>query len=287
MGKRCKLGKSCGAACINRLDRCVLELGEILKNSLFKFRELVSKLAGKSGSKAQPPQSPQPTSIPEGSYKVRGEAKGEISRESKNELNGAFRGGREREFIKESVRYGKSTLIDKTDKEIKEIAKGQLNQNKEFMKRLGSNLPENIRVIVGGNILQMSVKTDSGDRVAVYYSPKIGFHFNVNGTVDVGTVKTREGQVQVASTVRSIYDATVRSLPEGSVIRTRAHTADGLGERRVAIYNKLGFSKPDELGDMFGVVGSDNTVSPSSKKAFREQRKSASSVFFSEPQSIQ
>lgn len=285
MGKRCKLGKSCGATCINRLDRCVLEIGEVLKESLSKFKNFVYRLVGKHGSKGepQPPQPLQPVSIPEGSYKVRGGDKVGGSRESKNALNNAFKGGKGKSFLRSSIADGKLYSYDKADREIKEIAKGQLKQNKEFMGRLGNNLPENVKILIAGQIIQMSFKTDSGDRVAVYFSPKRGFHFNVNGSDNAGTVKTREGQIQVASAVRSLYNATVRSLPEGSVIRTRAHMADGLGESRIKIYNKLGFSLPTNAGgDMFGVVGPNNTVTPSSREAWKEQGKLSSSVFFSE-----
>ena len=39
MPKRCSKGKSCGATCIARLDRCVLELGPVISKSLTQVRE--------------------------------------------------------------------------------------------------------------------------------------------------------------------------------------------------------------------------------------------------------
>ena len=41
MQKRCTKGKSCGATCISRPDRCVLELGPVLSKSLTQAREKI------------------------------------------------------------------------------------------------------------------------------------------------------------------------------------------------------------------------------------------------------
>lgn len=42
-GKNCNIGKSCGGACIDRRERCVLELGPLLQPSLGKSREAIQK----------------------------------------------------------------------------------------------------------------------------------------------------------------------------------------------------------------------------------------------------
>lgn len=277
MDKRCQKGKSCGATCISRVDRCVLELGELVSGAVGKLKGFVSNLLGK------PKTIEKEVKVPEGSYKVRGSGKAEGDVRGRRSLIDAFSGKKGRQNLSRHIESLKLYLYDKSDKEVKQIAKSQFKENKNFVKRLSRNLPSGVGVIVGGQIIQMSAKTGTGDRVAVYYSPKIGFHFSVNGSNDVGTVKTRRGQIQVTSLVRSLYDATVRSLPEGAVLRTRAHTEDGRGEKRTSIYNKLGFSAPGKAGEeMFGVVGPGNTVSPSSKQSWRDQRRSPSSVYFNE-----
>jgi hypothetical protein len=282
MRKRCKLGKSCGATCINRLDRCVLEVGEAIKESLSKFKKFVSKLVGKQ-RKGDVRGEVSSVKVDDSTYKVKGKGENKGSRWSKEALNKAFKGTSGKELLARTTSDLWSILPDTPRKEIKKIAESQLKQSRKFMRRLSSNLPENTKVLIAGEDFRMATKTKSGDRVDVYFSPKKGFHFSVNGSFDTGTVKTREGKVQVAYAVRSLYDATVRSLPEGAVIRTRANMKDGLGERRIEIYNKLGFSLPTNAGgDMFGVVGPNNTVSPSSREAWKEQRKLPSSVFFSE-----
>lgn len=279
MDKRCTKGKSCGATCISRVDRCVLELGELVSSAVVKFKRLVNRLLGRP----QPSPTTDEVKVPEGGYKVRGKEPSSGSPQAKRALVRAFEGRKGKEVLSRNLELLKTYLYDKSDKDVKEIAKSQAKQNREFAKRLGNNLPSGVRVLVGGSVIQMSAKTESGDRVAAYFSPRTGFHFSVNGTNDVGTVKTRRGQVQVTSLVRSLYDATVRSLPEGAVLRTRAYTEDGLGDRRATIYGKLGFSAPGKVGeDMFGVVGPGNTVSPSSKQEWRDQRRLPSSVYFSE-----
>ena len=53
--------------------------------------------------------------------------------------------------------------------------------------------------------------------------------------------------------VRNQYDALVRSLPEGSVIKTSPYSADGKGEARQKAYERIGFSKPNEADEMYAM----------------------------------
>ena len=45
-GRMCRKGKACGATCINRQMRCVLELGPLIQTGLKKATSIISKNAG-------------------------------------------------------------------------------------------------------------------------------------------------------------------------------------------------------------------------------------------------
>lgn len=273
---RCRKGKSCSATCIAGIKLCLVNMQLSVSSAISKASSLITRI------KRQ--ENPDKVIVPEGGYKVRSKPPGR--RESlagKADIRKAFKGKKFKDQIQWLLDLSVSSLPTTPYKERREIAISQLKQSRKFAGLLERNLPSNIRAYVADHFVQMFVKTESGDRVLAQYSPRSGFHFMVNNTHDIGSVKTKEGRVQVALAVRSIYDSVIRSLPEGSVIRTRANTEDGMGDRRTEIYNKLGFSLPSvKGGDMYGIKGPGNVVSPSSREAHLRQSGNPESVYFSE-----
>ena len=72
--------------------------------------------------------------------------------------------------------------------------------------------------------------------------------------------------MKVANQVRQMFDATVRSAPEGTVMNTIAYSGDDKGAVRERAYQKLGFGKPDSKNTMYGVVRNGRVV-PSDEAA--------------------
>lgn len=264
--KRCRKGKSCSAACIQGIKVCLVALPSMLNDTLSKVSQKIT------GAQAE---------IPEGSYKSRQPEKRFLI--GKTALQKAFSNKNE-PMLKGRIKELMGALPDTPLKQIGKIGDSQARQNRQFARRLSRNLPKGTSAFLWEGVVNIAAKTSEGDRVLVQYSPKGGFHFTVNGSNDVGTVKTRRGQIAVSFLVRDIYDATVRSLPQGSVLMTRANMRDGKGEKRVSIYGKLGFSLPEvEGGQMYGVVGPRGTVSNSNEMSWKAQSTLPNTVFFSEP----
>lgn len=268
--KRCRKGKSCSATCIQGMKVCLVSLSASVNEVISKAAETIS------GSKKK-----EPATLPEGTYKVRGKGEGRGRFREKTALEKAFKGAIGKELLEDRFIELKTTLPDTPIKELKKLAASQMRSNQKFASRLSNNLPQGVNVFYFNGFVVMRTRVQSGDKIEVVFSPRSGFHFTVNGTHDAGSVKTRKGQIQVASAVKTLYNATVRSLPEGAVLRTGAHMADGKGEKRVKIYNGLGFSLPSgENGLMFGKVGAGNTVSPTDEGAWWLQRVTTSAVYY-------
>lgn len=207
---------------------------------------------------------------------------GESAAES---LEKAFRGESGKKILKSIVEDLKEIEREFKPGELEDVAASQFRQSREFVRRLGSKLPPGVKASMDDDsLVTMTMKTEKGDKIDVYFSPKRGFHFNVNGSTDIGTVKDPDARVQVALAVRSLFRATKESLPEGSVMRTAAHMGDGKGQRRIDIYNSLGFNLPDRNGNMFGTVGPGRKLTPTDQNTWADQARNRESPFFSETQ---
>jgi hypothetical protein len=133
--------------------------------------------------------------------------------------------------------------------------------------------------------LVISAKTKGGNSIEAEFSIRTGFDFYVNGEFDVGQIKNRREQIEVALKVKQMYDAIARSLPTDTIIRTRAYTSDGKGDARTKAYIRMGFSPPKDAGGyMYAQKGADGTMSPAEggKDAHVTQRDNPDSMFFSE-----
>jgi hypothetical protein len=198
-------------------------------------------------------------------------------------------------FNPDKVREG-AELIKKNKKlkaaekkarlEDNELRVQQAERNREFAEKLKKELPKGMSADVGvfGGVI-ISSKTKGGNTVAVDFSPTNGFNFNINGQFDVGQIKDRREQIEVALKVKQAYDAVIRSVPAGTIIKTAAHADDGKGEARTKAYVRMGFSSPKEIGDdMFALKTADGAMVPASggSEAHQAQRKSRDSIWFTE-----
>lgn len=127
--------------------------------------------------------------------------------------------------------------------------------NKKFAEDLKKNLPPNVSAKVDDDTGEIILTQRVGrHKIETDFSQGSGFNYRVNGGHDVGTVKDRKQQLRIAMAVRSQYDALVKSLPEGTVIKTSAYDDDGKGDARQKAYERIGFGAPEvKGGDMFAM----------------------------------
>lgn len=159
-----------------------------------------------------------------------------------------------------------------------------VEENKKFASKLAESLPKEFKTSFSEDDgVVMTAKLKSGDVVRAMFSPSKGFHFTINGEIDAGSIKDRKSQIRAAFTVRTAFKAVVSSLPEGSVLKTGAHTEDGKGAERVRAYTRMGFSQPNKIGDsMFAVIGPGGSVIPASDGDYKTMKKKTGTLWFSE-----
>lgn len=247
--------------------------------------------------------SPEPASKkPEGPvYKVRSEEKKpSLLQRLKDKIRGKAKVGIDLYDDKESLSKHKDQIIERlknrnaSKKQIKDVEKywnrliSAAAENRAFADRLESSLPRGFKTDFEDDGIILTKKTKSGDKVVVSFSPSNGFHFNVNGTVDAGTVKNRRAQLEVAMSVRDAYNSVVKALPEGAIIKTAAWGGDGKGEGRKNAYVRLGFSKPEkEGGDMFAVKLEGNRMAPANGEQYDAKAKEVGSLWFAEKNTVE
>lgn len=164
-----------------------------------------------------------------------------------------------------------------------ELGKSQSAVNKEFLDKLEKNLPSGTEVKRTTEELYITSVTKDGNKVMTYYSPKNGYNFNINGassSVDAG-ITSRKTQLEAAQLARSHYDAVVKALPVGAVLRTQAYHKDGKGDARQRIYERMGFSKATPPGSIFAVKQKDGSMAPSTGEDW-DQRDNKDALWFSE-----
>lgn len=164
-------------------------------------------------------------------------------------------------------------------------SKGHEAANEKFMKNLGSNLPEGTKVSIKSGEVLMETKTKGGTKLGITFSSEEGYNFKVNGSLDAGGIKDRREQVSVALAVKKNWEAVTKSLPTGSVVKTRAWAGDGLEQyqARVKAYERMGFGKPKSLGgEMYAKKMKDGSMKKATAMPFNQNKKKADAVFFSE-----
>jgi hypothetical protein len=130
----------------------------------------------------------------------------------------------------------------------------------------------------------MISKSKNNNVIAVTYTVENGFDFFVNGRSDIGQVKDRTEQVEVALKVKKCWDTFVQSLPTGSIVKTSAWEHDGKEKERQKAYMRVGFSEPLKGSNkMYSQKREDGSMAPiRDKKAIESQRNDPDALFFSE-----
>jgi len=143
--------------------------------------------------------------------------------------------------------------IQRADKNA-DLEISRMGTNKKFVQDLKANLPANVKASVDKENGELTLTQKVGkNTIQTTFNQANGFNYRVNGKYDTGTVKDRKEQLRVAMAVRSQYDALVRSLPEGTVIKTSPYDGDGGGAARQKAYERIGFGKPNEIQEMFAM----------------------------------
>lgn len=277
MGRQCEKGKTRGSTCISRMKVCLLDLRNSVSSGVGKLKNML----GGGGSGEERPKESAGELTPKVTSKER-----KIKEDNSRNVEDTFKGERGRKFFKGIYEDLSESLKNEFPQDqIKDLASSHYRQSREFMRKLADGLPPGVKMtLTDSDKVKLSGKTKSGDKVVVTYSPKTGFHFSVNDSYKVGTVSTREGQLQVAMMVRSLFRSTISALPEGASLFTMAFAADGKGKEREDIYGKLGFSKPKGDEDlMFGRVGSNRrSLTPTDRNTWADQARTRNAVLFSE-----
>jgi hypothetical protein len=161
-----------------------------------------------------------------------------------------------------------------------EIAR--MGTNKKFAQDLKSNLPPKVKVAIDKENGELVLTQKVGkNTIETTFNQSQGFNYRVNGKYDAGSVKDRKEQLRVAMAVRGQYDAIVRSLPEGTVIKTSPYDGDGGGAARQKAYEKIGFGKPNEIQEMFAMK-KDGKMVPSTKDQQNAAFENPDTVWFKE-----
>lgn len=164
------------------------------------------------------------------------------------------------------------------------LGKSHSTVNKEFLDKLEKNLPSGTELKRTSEELFITSVTKDGNKVMTYYSPKNGYNFNINGassSVDAG-ITSRKTQLEAAQLARGHYDAVVKALPVGAVLRTQAYHKDGKGDARQRIYERMGFSKATPPDSIFAVKQKDGSMAPSTSGDWGVQRDNKDALWFSE-----
>jgi hypothetical protein len=221
-----------------------------------------------------------------------------LEAETEEELKKALEERMERQ-INVARRYGHD--VEKETKRLQEEHEDYMkwarpnfqhvDANREFEENIKKNVPKGVRVSRDDNDqVTMSFKTKNGTPIKVEFSMKNGFSFSVAGQYGIedkygynrDLIKDKREQIEVGMRVRSLYDAVVRSIPEGTVIKTNAWPGDNKYDSRVRAYQRVGFSAPEtKAGEMYAVKGPNNTMSPGTKSGF-ETQESGTGMWFAE-----
>lgn len=171
--------------------------------------------------------------------------------------------------------------LERADKNA-DLEVARMGTNKKFAQDLKANLPPKVKATVdkdnGEIILSQKVGKNT---IETTFNQKEGFNYRVNGKYDAGTVKDRKEQLRVAMAVRGQYDALVRSLPEGTVIKTSPYDGDGGGDARQKAYERIGFGKPNNMDEMFAMKKNGKMV-PATEEQHRATFENPDTVWFAE-----
>lgn len=164
-------------------------------------------------------------------------------------------------------------------------AKGHEGANAKFMAALQENAGEDTKISTEDDEVVMRTSTKGGTDLKITFSLEEGYNFSVNGSWDAGSVDNRREQVSVALKVKKNFQAVTKSLPTGTVLKTRAWAGDGLEQyqSRVKAYERMGFGPPKSLGGaMFAKKLKSGKISRATELGYNKNKKNEDAVFFAE-----
>lgn len=269
--KKCKKGKSCGAACIASFKVCMVDVPNIIAQYIPK---VVKSIQDRSKQVKGAESSYKIKEISEKTPKQAAVYPGDMRSASDIEAKYAKR-------IKSYRDAGKEDLAKREEKQRdSEIAR--LKQNAAFAEKLVRNVPDGVKVSVKGTGIALEGVTKAGHKIEFAYSGG-DLSFKVDKSFGAGKVKGRAAQLEVASMVREMYDSVMRSVPVGTVVWTKVYTEDGKGAKRESALARMGFSQPEFSGDaIFAKKVSADRISKSSEEEFDKYKDDKNSVYFAE-----
>lgn len=113
---------------------------------------------------------------------------------------------------------------------------------------------------IGENFVTTSIEQDAAQYAGMAkVSPPPYFQevtVAVNGTVNKeGEISSKDG-LKLALASRETVNGYVKKVPDGTIITAAPHMGDGFGKERIRLYEKAGFSSPDENNVMHSIVNS-------------------------------
>ena len=171
-----------------------------------------------------------------------------------------------------SERRERKALERKVEEEKREARKAEAVRRKanteDMVGRVKKDAPAGTTVKDTGGSLMLSRTTKSGHKIDYLLARNGNVEFTVNGSWNVGSVKDRKEQVEVALSVRRMHEAVVKNLKPGHTIWTNAWVEDGKGESREKAYEAMGFSKAQGYDNtMVGRKTESGKIRPASGKA--------------------
>jgi len=176
-----------------------------------------------------------------------------IGFKDKNQINKMF--DDRRQTLQNNTKDSKNLEKNLADNEVRrERALKAHETNKKFAADLKAEMPKGFTARVdefnGAILLEKKVGKNT---LQVEYSPTVGINYRVNDSYNVGSVKDRKEQLQIATSVRDAWDAIVRASPEGQRFYTSAYDGDGQEAKRIKAYKRIGFGEPAKGNEMFAV----------------------------------
>ena len=141
---------------------------------------------------------------------------------------------------------GKSVNIANNLKKLIDTAKNQTKSPSVLEK---SPSGYNIKSKVGDNETKI-IFTEYGDnKYSVDFTVNDSFDANSGDNATLGD----KDKLKIATTILKQMKQGFNEMPDGTLFSAEAYYGDGKGKQREKLYQKFGFSKPDSVGQMYGL----------------------------------
>ncbi|MEO1208281.1 MAG: phage minor head protein [Cyanobacteria bacterium J06638_20] len=121
-----------------------------------------------------------------------------------------------------------------------------------------------ISVEIGSNLAEIKTGFDEPSesiyRVGIEDIPELEVSIEVNSSLSAGSVEDSREGIRIALALRRQMNAFVRGLPDGQVVYCSPYGEDGLGEGRATLYERVGFTPPNEWEEQFAIVSNGRLI---------------------------